>query len=276
MPRITKEMKALKAMVTKLNKKKLADPVDLDQDYDELKEEFLDTIEEIDDNDKSDKVPADVIKFYNTITDAEDEDEPEEDEPEEEEEEEEEEEQPKKKTRGKKAKDDEDEEEEEEEEEDEPEEEEEEEEEEETADEYEGMTRAEMKAVIKASKKKKIKAIKVFKSMSDDDIREALRKADYSPAVKAKMGGKAKGEKPTRFQRAAGVKSVSESVAQAFKSFKGKTTTVSKLAAKANEVRVESGGQDKKATAAGYIKVIVASMVAIGAASVDDKGIKIK
>ena len=258
MARITKEMKALKAMVTKLNKKKLADPIDLDQDYDELKEEFLDTIEEIDDNDKSDKVPADVIKFYNTITDAEDEDEPEEeDDPEEEEEEE-------------------DEPEEEEEEEDEPEEEEEEEEEEETADEYEGMTRAEMKAVIKASKKKKIKAIKVFKSMSDDDIREALRKADYSPAVKAKMGGKAKGEKPTRFQRAAGVKSVSESVAQAFKSFKGKTTTVSKLAAKANEVRVESGGQDKKATAAGYIKVIVASMVAIGAASVDDKGIKIK
>ena len=72
-----------------------------------------------------------------------------------------------------------------------------------------------------------------------------------------------------------GYATVSDAVAAAFKVSKGKKTSTAKLAVKANDLRIESGGADNKSTVAGYIKVVLQSMEAVGAAKRSGKNVTI-
>ena len=69
------------------------------------------------------------------------------------------------------------------------------EEEEDEDDEYADMDRSELKKAIRASKVKKVKEMKVFKSTSDDDLREALRGTAGKKDPKENEGGMTRSKK---------------------------------------------------------------------------------
>jgi hypothetical protein len=165
-------LKMLKKFARKLNKTELAEEIDLDQSADDLQEEFISAIEEIDDEGQTDDVDDDVLDFYEGLIDEGGEDEGGEEEPEEGEEEGEEE-------GG------------------------EEEGGEEEGDDFDDMDRAELKRYNKENELE----VRVLKSMSDDDLREAIREADEEegeeegeeepPAKKKRTLRKREGKKTT-------------------------------------------------------------------------------
>jgi len=252
-------LKELKKWAKKLNSYDLAEEVDLKQDAEDLQEDFITTIEELADEDKTDGIDDKLLDFYEALIDEEDGAE----EPEEEEEEEEEEEKPKPKRKPRKAKaKPEPEEEEEEEEEDEPE------EEEDEGDEYDDMDRSALVKVAKGA------GIKCMKSMSEDDYRDAIR-ATLKPATKkaGKATTKKAGKRPGNFTPSGKV-AITEAAAMAIKAKKGKSTTVKDLAKATNDIRVEGGGKDSVTTCGYYIKFALKVLSELGHATSDGKKVK--
>jgi len=256
---LSKEKQLLK-WVKKLNRAKVAEAIDTDQDYDDLKEEFMDTLEELDDSGKIDDVDENVVKFFNALV--------EEDEGEEEGDEDDE--------------DDKEEEEEEEEEDDEEEEEDDEEEEEDEEDEFAEMSRLEMKKFIKASKNKKVKAIKVFKSTSDDDLREAIREASgtkkAAPAKKATTK-KATAKKTTTAKKKGSSEdgtTLHDLVAKSLTKHKGKSITFLKIRDEVVAERKKHGLSATPSMARLYVKIICSSLITLGFAAGDETSIKLK
>jgi len=263
-------VKTLKKWAKKLNSYGLADEINLDQDLEDLQEDFISTVEELDDEDKTEGIDDKLLDFYESLLDEGPE------EPEEEEEEEEEEEpEPKKKRKTstrkskpkatKKAEPEEEEEDEpEEEEEDEPEEEEPEEDE---GDEYDEMDRSELVKVAKGL------GIKCLKSMTEDDYREAIR-SNSKPKTAAKTTAKkGKGKRPANFQPSGKVP-ITDAAAMAIKAQKGKSTTVRDLARETNRIRVDGGGKDNVSTCGYYVKFVLKVMTELGYATTDGKKVK--
>jgi hypothetical protein len=167
-------LKMLKKFARKLNKTELAEEIDLDQSADDLQEEFVSAIEEIDDEGQTDDVDDDVLDFYESLIDEGEEEGGGEEETEEEtEEEEEEEEEAREDETG------------------------------EEEDEFDDMDRAELKKYNKEADC----GVRVVKSMSDDDLRDAIREAagveeeeeeeEEAPKKKRTVRRKATGKKTT-------------------------------------------------------------------------------
>uniref|UniRef100_A0A6M3IL89 Uncharacterized protein n=1 Tax=viral metagenome TaxID=1070528 RepID=A0A6M3IL89_9ZZZZ len=176
MAKKTVDFKEAKKVAKELNDLMDLDPaIKVTQGKDDLNKDLKKAAGFLEPSDELSKMARRVLTAIGVKLEDPDEDEPEEEEAEEAEEEEEEEE--------------------EEAEEEEEEEEEEAEEEEEESDEYADMDRSELKKAIKASKVKKVKEMKIFKSTSDDDLREALRGTAGKKDSKEKDAGMTRSKK---------------------------------------------------------------------------------
>ena len=94
MAKAKKQLKQLKKFAEQLNDLELADEIDLDQDQEDLQEEFITTIEELDDEGKTAEIDDEILDFFESLI-------PDDDDGDEDEEEEE---KPKKAKKGKKGK----------------------------------------------------------------------------------------------------------------------------------------------------------------------------
>ena len=255
-------LKVLKKQVKALNKLKLADEIDLDQDESELQEEFISTIEEIDDDNKTGEVDDKILDFYESLIGDEDD-------------EDEEEEKPKKKTNKskakpkakpkKKAKD--------EDEDDDDDDDDEDEDEDDDEDEEEEKPKKKTKKVVKKKvvKKTKKKAKDEDEDEEeDDDDEDDDEDDDDEDEDDEKPKKKGKGKKPGNFTPQGSVP-ITEAAAKAIKKFKGKKVDILKVSKLTNSIRVDAGGKDNVGTSGYYVKFAIKVLTELGHCKVDGK-----